>query len=152
MRCKVGTPAGRDEYPENYSYDEMTQELQVGKGIFEHVRPQVWKFSVSGLLVLKSWLAYRMKDRAGKKSSALDDIRPESWTFDDELLDLLWLLDNTIDLLPKVNENFEKILQSDLFHANDFPKPTAAEQHSKNNLSLFDFSGVSLEAEEEEQE
>ena len=90
-----------------------------------------------------------MKERSGKKSSELDDIRPDSWTFDDELLDLLWLLDNTIDLLPEVNENFEHILQSDLFKAEDFPKPTVAEKHSKTTLSLFDFAESESEPEEE---
>lgn len=61
----------------------------------------------------------------------LDDIRPAGWAFEDELLDLLWLLDNTVDLLPEINAHFEQILQSDLFQAKDLPKPTAAEQRSK---------------------
>ena len=83
----------------------------MGEGVFNNVRPEVWNFSVSGLQVVKSWLAYRMKDRGGKKSSPLDEIRPETWTFDNELLDLLWVLDNTIDLLPEVNQNFERRLE-----------------------------------------
>ncbi|HAL16478.1 MAG TPA: DNA methyltransferase [Anaerolineaceae bacterium] len=148
-RCKAGTPASQKEYPEKYHYSEIAQELYVGKGVFNLVRPEVWNFSVSGLQVVKSWLGYRMKERSGKKSSALDDIRPETWTFDDELLDLLWVLDNTIDLLPEVNANFERILNSDLFKAEDFPKPTAAEKHSKTTLSLFDFAEIELEPEEE---
>lgn len=97
-RCKKATPQSKDKYPETYRYDESENVLYVGEGVFNKVRPEVWNFSVSGLQVVKSWLAYRMKERAGKKSSPLDEIRPETWTFDNELLDLLWVLDNTIDL------------------------------------------------------
>jgi hypothetical protein len=144
-RCKVAVPNRKDEYPESFSYAEATQELLVGKGIFANVRSEVWNFSVSGLQVVKSWLAYRMKERSGKKSSLLDEIRPEVWAFDKELLDLLWVLDNTIDLLPEVNQNFESVLQSPLFGVDDFPKPSKKEHHSKTALSLFDFAGIELE-------
>jgi predicted helicase len=144
VRCAIGTPSSREEYPETFDYDENIRELHVGKGVFSHVRPEVWSFSISGFQVVKSWLGYRMKERAGKKSSPLDDIRPDSWTFDNELLDLLWVLDHTVDLLPDVNENFKKILATELFSANDFPKPTSAEKHSKSSLSLFDFAGIEM--------
>ena len=72
-------------------------------------------------------------------------IRPDSWTYDNELLDLLWVLDNTIDLLPNINQNLEKILQSNLINAEIFPKPSVEELHSKTNLSLFDFAGIDIE-------
>ncbi len=127
-RCKVGTPTGKDAYPETFSYDLANQELHVGNGVFEQVRQEIWEFSMSGFDVVKSWLAYRMKKRAGKKSSPLDDIRPETWQFDEELLDLLWVLDHTIDLLPDVTVAFEHVLTSPLFSAADFPQPTKAER------------------------
>lgn len=127
-RCKVGTPTTQAEYPDTFSYDLANQELHVGKGVFEHVRQEIWEFSISGFEVVKSWLGYRMKTRSGKKSSPLDDIRPETWQFDEELLDLLWVLDHTIDLLPDVTAVFERILSSDLFPAAAFPQPTGAER------------------------
>lgn len=65
--------------------------------VFAPVRREVRGFSLSGFEVVKSWLAYRMRDRSGKKSSPLDDIRPERWIFDGELLNLLWVLDHTFD-------------------------------------------------------
>jgi hypothetical protein len=102
-RCIVGTPTTVENYPEEFSYDAKTQELKVGQGIFANVRPEIWEFSISGLEVVKSWLAYRMKKGAGKKSSPLDDIRPQNWQFDDELLDLRWVLDLTIDLYPELS-------------------------------------------------
>jgi hypothetical protein len=44
-----------------------------------------------------------MRDPKGKKSSPLDDIRPEKWTgdFTTELLELLWILEATIAEYPR---------------------------------------------------
>lgn len=127
-RCKVGTPTQADEYPDSYSYDEAVHQLHVGKGVFERVRPEVWHFNISGLQVVKSWLDYRMRERAGKKSSPLDKIRPERWEFDGELLDMLWVLDATVDMYPKLERLFKAVLKSNLFYEGDFPKPTAGER------------------------
>ena len=69
----------------------------MGEGVFGPVRPEVWEFSVSGFQVVQHWLAHRMKKGAGKKSSPLDKIRPAAWQFDEELLDLLWVLEHTVD-------------------------------------------------------
>ena len=74
-RAQQITPV--DGMPENYHYDPNTQRLTVGTGTFGPVNPDVWNFEVSGLNVLSSWLGYRMKTRKGKKSSPLDDIRPD---------------------------------------------------------------------------
>jgi hypothetical protein len=63
-RCRVGTPTTVADYPTKPAYDVGTQELRIGSGIFENVRQEVWEFSVSGLEVVQSWLAYRMKDGA----------------------------------------------------------------------------------------
>ena len=101
-KCLVGTPTTTAGYPEDYEYDPSTKKLRVGKGIFGEVRREVWEYGVSGLQVVDSWLGYRMKKRSGKKSSPLDDIRPASWSFDGELLDLLWVLDATVDRLPSM--------------------------------------------------
>ncbi len=79
------------------------------------MRREVWSFSLSGFEVVKSWLAYRLRDRSGKKSSPLDDIRPERWTFDGELLNLLWVLDHTVDLQPPLAALLEKVLAGELF-------------------------------------
>ncbi len=62
--------------PDDFDYDPEPQTLTVGTGVFAPVSPQAWDFEVSGLRVLRSWLGYRMKNRKGRKSSPLDDIRP----------------------------------------------------------------------------
>lgn len=122
-RCRVGTPTSPQDYPETYRYDAASQTLYVGKGEFAPVSPAVWEFSVSGLQVVESWLKYRMKKGAGRKSSPLDNIRPDSWQFDDELLDLIWVLEHTVALFPRLTRLLDKIVQGTLFPASDFPVP-----------------------------
>jgi len=89
-------------YPEKYEYNDATKTLYVGRGEFAPVAPEVYNFEVSGLKVVQSWLGYRMKRPKGKKSSPLDEIRPEKWTgqFTTELLELLWILEATIAEYP----------------------------------------------------
>ena len=127
-KCLVGTPTTAADYPEDYEYDPSTQELRVGKGRFGGVRREVWEYGVSGLQVVESWLGYRMKKRSGKKSSPLDDIRPASWSFDGELLELLWVLDATVDRLPKIAARFDELMAAEHFPATAFPMPTDVER------------------------
>jgi len=122
-----GTPDG---YPEEFTYDAATRELRVGEGIIVNVSPAVFDFSVSGLEVVKSWLAYRMKKGAGRKSSPLDDIRPERWTqaMSQELLQLLWLLEHTVAEYPRLSDLLDRIVVGPLFTAADLPRPGSEER------------------------
>jgi len=136
-KCLKGTPADPKDYPEKFSYDMAGQQLRVGKGVFGPVRPEVWEFNVSGFQVVKSWLAYRMKSGAGKKSSPLDKIRPVVWQFDEELQNLLWVLEHTVDLWPDLAQALQDIMASDLFSAQDFPEPKPEERTAKGHHTLF---------------
>ncbi|HHS96855.1 MAG TPA: DNA methyltransferase [Chloroflexi bacterium] len=141
-KCLAATPSAPDKYPETFGYDAAAQELRVGEGgRFGPVRPEIWEFSVSGLQVVRSWLRYRMRRPAGRKSSPLDEILPTSWTFDDELLTLLWVLDHTLDLLPRVDRVFEEIVKGDLFTTEDFPLPKAEERKGWRRKPLFEERG-----------
>jgi len=138
-------PSSSGGYPENFNYDPKSQMLHVGSGAISHVSPAVWEFSVSGFEVVKSWLKYRMKNGAGKKSSPLDDIRSESWTAEmtEELLKLLWLLETTLAMYAELDQLLEEILQAEIFVATDLPKPTDAERQEPrikqdNQLSLIE--------------
>ncbi len=124
-RCVKGIPTRPDAYPERYSYNPGTKTLAVGQGEFAPVAPEVFEFSVSGLDVVKSWLAYRMKEGAGRRSSPLDDIRPERWTAEmtEELLDLLWVLERTVALFPALAANLDAIVGGPLFSAAELPRP-----------------------------
>lgn len=117
-----------DEMPDNHSYDSDTQRLSVGTGLFGPVNPDVWNFEVSGLRVVKSWLDYRMKARKGKKSSPLDNIRPDRWTQTDELLRLLAILEHTVKVTPAAAELLKEIVSGPLIPAADLPKPIDAQR------------------------
>ena len=86
--------------------------MRVGDGEFAPVAPEVWNYSVSGLQIVKSWLDYRKLKRSGRRSSPLDDIRPESWNFAEELLELLWVLEATIALQPEGEELLDMVCAS----------------------------------------
>lgn len=125
-RCTKGVPP--DEYPEGHRYDPVAQTLHVGQGEFAPVSPEVYGYSVSGLQVVKSWLDYRKKDRAGRSSSPLDDIRPERWEFEGELLELLWVVEHTIALQPEGAALLDEVCASDVFSDLELPTPTDAER------------------------
>lgn len=125
------------KYPEAYSYTPKSREIAVGDGRFGPVAPEVWEFEVSGLKVVQSWLGYRMKKRAGKKSSPLDDIRPEHWTarMSDEFVELLWVLEATLDMEPDLAAALDKIVAGPCFVASELPQPTAQERKAPGATS-----------------
>ena len=127
-QIEVGVPQNEADYPESFSYHAAQRELWVGKGRFSNVAPDVWAFSVSGLHVVASWLGYRMQKRAGKSSSPLDALRPATWHFDDELLDLLWVLEQTVAQMPVAAALLDEVLAGALFTAAELPTPTEAER------------------------
>jgi hypothetical protein len=122
-QCTKAVSDQESNYPNEFHYDETIKILYVGDGEFAPVTLAVWEFEVSGLKVVQSWLGYRMRERSGKKSSPLDDIRPRVWTreFTRELLELLWVLENTIAGYPKQQQLLEAVLEGDLFTAEELP-------------------------------
>ena len=122
-KCKKAVSDSEEQYPETFSYDEASETLFVGDGAFGPVSSAVYAFEVSGLQVVKSWLGYRMKHRSGRRSSPLDDIRPRQWSyaFTRELLELLWVLETTIDGYRQQIALFDRILKSRLFLAEQLP-------------------------------
>jgi hypothetical protein len=144
-KCTKAVPGDADGYPESFEYNATTNTLNVGDGRFAPVSLEVYEFEVSGLKVVQSWLKYRMKDGAGKKSSPLNDIHPSCWTgqFTTELLELLWVLEATVDGYPEQARLLENIVNSDLFHAGELPpvpagmrKPPAARKSEADQLEL----------------
>ena len=115
-------------YPNKFRYLPDEHLLEVGTGRFGPVSQEVWDFEVSGLKVVRKWLGYRMADRKGRKSSPLDDIRPRTWTFTDELLRLLAILEHTIEVTPAADDLLDKIISGPLIPPEDLPQPTDAER------------------------
>ena len=126
-RCTLAVPGDPDGYPESFRYNPPTRTLHVGKGAFAPVSPEVYEFEVSGLKTVASWLGYRMKRGAGRKSSPLDEIRRERWPsrFTTELLELLWVLEATVALRPEQARLLEAVVEGDCFRAEDLPAPPA---------------------------
>jgi hypothetical protein len=127
-KCTKAVPRDADGYPESFSYNEATRTLSVGDGKFSPVKREAYEFEVSGLKVLQSWLRYRMKGGAGRAGSPLNEIRPERWTaqFTTELLELLWVLEATVEAYPEQAKLLDEVIQGDLVQADELP-PVPAE-------------------------
>ncbi|CDK00266.1 DNA methyltransferase (fragment) [Microbacterium sp. C448] len=105
--------------PNEFSYEESTQTLTVGFGSIAPVSPAVWDFEVSGMKPLQKWLGYRMARRQGRTSSDLDRITYDEWTFTDELLLVISVLQHTVDLTPRASTLLEQVVAGDLFSAEE---------------------------------
>jgi predicted helicase len=129
-KCVVAVPADEAKYPESFAYDRDAKRLSVGEGLFAPVAPEVWDFNVSGLQVVKSWLSYRMKEGAGRRSSPLDEIRPERWpaSFTEELCKLLWIVEHTIEIAPQASALLDEIVDGPVFAADELPAPSDEER------------------------
>ena len=106
-RCTEEVSGDIDGYPDTFDYSEATRTLHVGEGAFAPVAPEVYEFEVSGLKVVRSWLKYRMRERAGRKSSPLDYLRPERWTsvFTTELLETAVGTGGDLGKLPRAGRS-----------------------------------------------
>jgi hypothetical protein len=129
-RCTRSPGTMPESYPERFEHDAGRSTLRVGQGEFAPVTRDVWEFSVSGFEVVPAWLGDRMREPAGRKSSPLDEIRPERWTaaLTEELLELLWALEGTVALAPELGRLLDEVAAGPLFAAQDLPQPAAAER------------------------
>ena len=80
--------------------------------------------------MIGSWLDYRMKNGAGRRSSPLDDIRPRIWpeSFTTELLELLWVLERTVAVGPALEDLLDEILASPITRADELPQASEDER------------------------
>ena len=138
-RCTAPVPDSPALYPEKFLWVEADREIWVGPGRFGPVSSEVWNFEVSGLPVVQSWLGYRMKKRAGRKSSPLDNIRPERWTprMTEELLELLWVLEATLEMEPELASVLDRVVAGPCFGASELPAP-AEEQRRPPKPAVAD--------------
>ena len=108
---------------------------------------EIYGFEASGLKVAQSWLRYRMRDGAGRTSSPLDGIRPERWParLTTELLELLWVLEATVEAWPEQERLPEAVIEGECLRADDLPpvpdglrKPPPRAQKSENPMLDLD--------------
>lgn len=114
--AEITTITGR---PEAFSYEAKTQTLTVGNGKITPVSPEVWDFEVSGFKALQKWLGYRKAQRSGRTSSPLDAITYDEWTFTDELLLVINILQHTVDLTPAAAALLDRVFVSAIFTAEE---------------------------------
>jgi hypothetical protein len=119
--------------PEEFRYDPDGRRLRVGGGVVGPVEPAVWDYEISGFFPLRSWLGYRMREptgRARSSSSPLDRIRPTEWSriLDDELLEVLWVLERTIEQGSRQQALLAAICDGPIVDAAELPKPTTSER------------------------
>ncbi len=119
-------PVSPDGYPREFSWDGTSRVLSVGAGTFAPVAEEVWEFEVSGLKVVQSWLGYRMREPSGRTRSELDQVLPHAWPaqFTDEVLDLLWTLEHTIDMYPDLQAFLDEVRQGEVIREDDLPHPS----------------------------
>ena len=131
-RCTAAVSDDPARYPENFARIETERAIRVGTGRFGPVAREVWDFEVSGLKVVQSWLGYRRKKRAGRKSSPLDDIRPEYWTarMSEEFLELLWVLEATLAMEPDLERTLDRVVSGPCFLASGLPQPTLEQRQA----------------------
>lgn len=131
-RSERPVSSGPDDFPVTYVYDPPSERLLIGEGVIAPVAPEVFQFAVSGLAVVRSWLDYRMRDGAGRRSSPLDEIRPAVWpaSFTEELLELIWVIEATLGLGAGLDEWLEGVLAGPLYAAGDLPKPGDADREA----------------------
>ncbi len=122
-RCTRAVPADAEGFPAAFRYDGAARTLHVGEGEYAPVAPEVYGFEVSGLKVVQSWLRYRMRNGAGRTSSPLDAIRPERWParFTTELLELLWVLEATVEAWPEQESLLEAVVEGECLRADELP-------------------------------
>jgi len=117
-------------YPAGHRYDPDTKTLQVGDGEVREVAPEVWEYQVSGFRPLRAWLDYRKVNRGGRSSSPLDETVPSQWDKDlsEELLELIWVLEQTLAIHPDQSRLLEDVLGGGLFETGELPTPGEEER------------------------
>lgn len=109
-----------EKYPNEFTYNPELEVLIVGDGRIENVSNEVMEYNQSGWKILPKWLSYRMKIGAGRvkkknSRSELDLIRPSSWTFTNELMQLIWTIEKCIELWPDLDDLLDEIIDNDEF-------------------------------------
>jgi len=120
-----------EQYPQSWHYDSDTYELRIGEGIVvAPVSPEVMTFSLSGRQVIKSWLDYRVGRGAGRRSSDLDFIRPNEWHFSRDLLQLIAVIEATVEMHHDLAVNLANVTSGSCFTDDEIPHLPPDDKHN----------------------
>lgn len=117
-------------YPEKYRWDAGSGTLTVGNGSFGRVNRAVWKFEVSGLKVLQSWLGNRQGEQLRGEGPAFGaDVVQRAGLLALACLHLA-ILEQTVDLTPKAADLLQRVMTGDLVDPATLPMPIDAEREA----------------------
>lgn len=145
----VDEPTRLPDSTADVRYDRATGTLHVADGELMGISVKAWEFEVSGMNVLRKWLGYRMSKPTGKAASSkspLDHIRPTEWSqeWSTELVEIVAVLQHTLDMMPAGVELLDRIIAGPLIQADELPpvpdelrKPPKVGRSPGNTQSLF---------------
>lgn len=118
---RISNQKAVNDLPTGYTYNAETKAVEIGGGSFGPVTQDAVDYEVGGRKVLKSWVDYRAKEPAGKRTSPLDDINPSSWehSWTQELIELLTLLTRLVGLEARQDDLLRSILAGPLLRVSD---------------------------------
>jgi hypothetical protein len=150
-RCTQGISTSPSDYPEDVCWEANT--LRVGNGEFSPVLQGVWEFSVSDFFVVQNWIKSRLRERVGRRTSPLDEIRPAAWTarMTQELLELLWVVEATLAAQPELDRVLSDVLAGPLFAAAELPEPTEEERKASTPAEIEHQGEINLDHNETEE-
>lgn len=121
---RVPIPDAEGELPEQITYVEEAHTLHVGVGQIAPVPPEVWRYQVSGMFVVKHWFDYRKKKPAGVAGSPLNNIIATAWTpaMTTELLDVLNVLGRCVQLELRQTALLDRIADQPLITVEELRK------------------------------
>lgn len=98
--------------PQDWKYEEATQQLHVGAGRWDDVSSEVMAYTVGGARVLDSWLGYRLAKPKKRAGTALDGINAVQWdpSWSIELSELLSVLTQLVALEEQMGELLQDVV------------------------------------------
>lgn len=101
------------------SYDELSNSLCIGKGVFTPVSRSVYDFEISGYNVLHNWISARLPRTANKAADCFDleKLLPiTKWTsdFTKELVYLISILENSTSVNAQAGAMLDQIISTEL--------------------------------------
>lgn len=130
-RIETPIPSDAAGCPTDATYDATTQTISIGAGEVRPVKPEVWRFEVSGYRAVQEWIMRRLARPRGKTSSALDEIRPIAWDagLQRDLLLLLAIVEEIVTTItPQAIGLLDEVLDGALIDASELPSPGPPER------------------------
>lgn len=103
-------------------YDNATQELRLGEGMWTHVTPAMRHYTVGGVNVIDAWADKRSATPGGSKTSPLDHLVAEAWEpeWSVEFTELLSVVARLVSLEPAQAKLLDEIMTGPLLSRDDF--------------------------------